>query len=106
MWDYVYRAQPPELDLHLFAGRALYRQPATLTVALLGYLQNPINPDHHATMNLNGTQVDDVTWDGITWQVVEMQYPARPAGCGDQHPRGTCPNDTGYGLRCGLHRLG
>ena len=47
MWDYIYPPSQPSWT-HTFSLTAPYAGPATLTVAMLGYLQNAINPDHHA----------------------------------------------------------
>ncbi|MFO7893881.1 MAG: C25 family cysteine peptidase, partial [Longimicrobiales bacterium] len=66
-------------------------------MALLGYLQDDIDPDHHVTVSLNGTEVGDVWWDGITWEMLEMDVPAGLLAAGDNTLQVVCPNDTGVG---------
>ncbi|HQP09466.1 MAG TPA: C25 family cysteine peptidase, partial [Anaerolineaceae bacterium] len=46
---------------------------ATLRIALLGLTQvSTINPDHKVYVYLNGTQVAAPTWDGQTWNTIDI----------------------------------
>ncbi len=95
LWDYIYRPSRPSWT-HTFTLAAPDAGPATLTLAMLGYLQNAVNPDHHARITLNGTQVGDVTWDGVAWQVLEMAVPAGVLVAGTNTLVVTAVADTGY----------
>jgi len=70
---------------------------ARLTVVMLGYLQNAIDPDHHVRVLLNGTQVADVTWDGITWKTVDVPIAQSLLLAGNNTLQVVAPNDTGVG---------
>ncbi len=97
MWDYVYAPSRPSWT-YTFALTAPYAAPATLRVALLGYLQNAITPDHHATITLNGTRVGDVRWDGLTWHIAELAVPQGLLVAGNNNLSIAGPNDTGVGI--------
>ncbi|NIM95881.1 MAG: hypothetical protein GTO18_19450 [Anaerolineales bacterium] len=47
---------------------------ATLTVNLLGGLDNPQNPDHHAVVSLNGTVIGETRWDGINAKQFDITF--------------------------------
>jgi hypothetical protein len=96
MWDYVYPPSRPNWT-YPFTVAQPYAGAGTLKVAMLGYLNNPINPDHHVRISLNGTQVGDFTWDGITWQIVEMNIPQSILAVGSNTLEVMDPNDTGVG---------
>lgn len=96
MWDYLYPPGRPSWT-HTFSLTDPYTGPASITVALLGYLQNPINPDHHVRIFVNGTQVGDLWWDGVTWQTIEMPIPAGVLQAGSNTIQAIAPNDTGLG---------
>jgi hypothetical protein len=99
-WAYVRALSGlPASWTHSFSVPAPYTEPytATLRVALLGYLENPVNPDHHVVISLNGTQVGEVWWDGITWQTVEMEIAQSLLLPGNNTLSVVCPNDTGVG---------
>jgi hypothetical protein len=96
LWDYTYPPNRPGWT-YTFWLTAPEVVTSTLKVAILGYLQNSINPDHHATISLNGTQVGDVWWDGISWQIPELEVPQGVLLAGNNTINITCPNDTGVG---------
>jgi hypothetical protein len=99
VWANVYPPSKPSWS-YTFSLAAPYAgtYPAELTVALLGYLLNAINPDHHARVYLNNTLLSDVTWDGITWQMVEVPIAQSLLLAGDNTLKVECPNDTGVGM--------
>ena len=78
LWQQLYRTSSttPKTWDYPFTLTAPYDGSGTLTVAMLGYVQNAINPDHHVTIGLNGATIGNVWWDGVTWQVSEMPVPA------------------------------
>jgi len=97
-WDYVYPPDKPSWSsTFTLAGPYAADYPAKLTVAMLGFLQHPINPDHHARILLNGAQVGDVLWDGNTWQIAEMPIAQNLLVAGNNTLSVVCPNDTGVG---------
>ncbi|MGC9333968.1 MAG: C25 family cysteine peptidase, partial [Anaerolineae bacterium] len=99
-WNFIYTNNPDHQSWsHTFSLAAPYSgdDAATLTVVLLGYLENTISPDHHVIISLNGTQLADVWWDGITWQTVEMSIPQGLLVAGTNTLQINCPNDTGVG---------
>jgi hypothetical protein len=100
MWAYLYPTKPNSAvswstTFSLAAANAV---PATLTVAMLGKIAYLINPDHHVIISMNGTQVDDVTWDGITWKTETITIPAGTLAAGTNTLLFTDPNDTGAGV--------
>jgi hypothetical protein len=68
---------------------------ATLRVALLGFGQYEIDPDHHAVISLNGVAVADEYWDGFTWRIGEADLPQSMLVTGTNTITITAPNDTG-----------
>ena len=103
LWDYIYSPSRPSWSHALsLAAPDAGSGTAILKVAMLGYLQNPINPDHHTRLNLNGTLVEDATWDGITWHVRD-RGPAEPAEGGPQHRLGRLPQRHRRRVRRHLH---
>lgn len=72
----------------------------TLQIALFGSLQIPtVNPDHHAIISINGTQLADVEWDGWTWAgdgFVEAEIPPDVLVSGLNTLTVFLPNDTGH----------
>jgi hypothetical protein len=96
MWDYIYAPSRPRWS-YTFSITAPYTAQATLKVAMVGYLQNGIDPDHHVRISLNGTQVADVAWDGIAWHTVETSIAPGLLVAGSNTLSVVCPNDTGVG---------
>ncbi len=98
-WNYVYASSGPSSWTHTFTLAAPdAAQVASLKVSLLGYLDLATNPDHHVQVSLNGTQVGEAWWDGVTWQNLVMTIPAGTLMTGNNTLQVTCPNDTGAGL--------
>jgi hypothetical protein len=97
MWDYVYPPSRPSWT-YTFSLVAPYAAAATLRVAMLGYLQNTITPDHHATVAVNGTQVGSVWWDGLSWQISELAVPSGLLVAGNNTLSVVGPNDTGANI--------
>lgn len=89
-WTYDFYLQEP------------YDGSGTLQIAMFGQLQAPINPDHHAVISINDTQIADVEWDGLTWAgaagYVEAEIPAGTLIPGTNTLTVTLPNDTGVGV--------
>jgi hypothetical protein len=96
MWDYIYPPDKPSWT-YTFTLAAPYAASAALTMTMLGYVEDPINPDHHARISVNGTQVGDVTWDGITSKTVQAPIPQGLLAVGSNTLSVVCPNDTGVG---------
>lgn len=99
IWDWIYPPSDPNWTYTLalpspYAGAYA----ATLKIPLLGYLDNLITPDHHARVYVNGTLVDDLWWDGKTWQISEVDFPQELLVAGDNTLSVVCPNDTGVGI--------
>lgn len=77
LWSYVIRSNATvtpfnyNIDLHdRFAGNL------TLKIQLIGYLQEfSVNPDHRAGILINGTQVSEASWDGLSNILVEVDVP-------------------------------
>lgn len=77
MWDYARAATTlPRVFSKEFVLAAPYDGGATLTIAMLAFNHDPtIDPDHHVTVSLNGTQVGEYQWDGINWLYPEISIP-------------------------------
>ena len=78
MWNYVYRngsTVNPKFDYVINLEKRLEGD-LTLTLMLMGYLQDfSVNPDHRAGISINGTQVAEASWDGLTNTEVEVVVP-------------------------------
>ena len=75
MWDYLQRSTKPSLTKNITLGSP-YSGAGTLTVSLLGFSSDAIAPDHHVRVSLNGTTLDDFTWDGQTFLTEAIDVPA------------------------------
>lgn len=75
-WDYVYPPSKPSwntsFELPALAGGD---DPATLRITLLGGIDFPPDPDHRTQITLNGTLLEDVSWDGKLWRTSELTFP-------------------------------
>lgn len=71
------------------------RAPSIIKVGIWGSTDWPQAPDHHAIIELNGTQVADVTFDGITAPNVTATLPAGVLRNGKNELRVVLPGDTG-----------
>ena len=98
-WDYIHTSINPTWSRSFYleepsAGAGM------LQIALFGSLQiATVFPDHHAIISVNGTQVADVEWDGLTWAgdgFVEAEIPAGLLVSGLNTLSVFLPNDTGY----------
>lgn len=78
LWDYVAREnQTVKSWSHEFSLPSIYDGSGILKIMLLGYRQDDaFFPDHHASISLNGQLLEDVEWDGISWQLVDISIPA------------------------------
>jgi len=47
-----------------------------LDLAMVGFTDFPNVPDHHAVIEINGVEIDNVTWDGRTWQEIHADIPS------------------------------
>lgn len=79
------------LDVDALAEKA----PSTLKVGIWGSTDWPQAPDHHAIVELNGTRVADVTFDGITAPNVTATLPSGVLRQGKNELRVVLPGDTG-----------
>ncbi|HNS52373.1 MAG TPA: C25 family cysteine peptidase [Anaerolineae bacterium] len=99
LWAGVY---PPNIPTwsHTFSLVAPYSGADTgrLRVAMYGNLANPINPDHHTQVFLNGTLLEDAWWDGIGWRIADVAFDQSLLVAGANTIAVTCPNDTGVGV--------
>lgn len=96
MWNYIYPSSRPNWT-YSFTLTAPTTGAGSLTVSLLGYLEDAINPDHHVQVNLNGTQLAEAWFDGIVRQDLTMSVPSGLLVAGSNTIQVVCPNDTGLG---------
>jgi len=100
-WEYIYTPVTPTWSQE-FTLEEPYDGTSTLQIALFGSLNvDAFNPDHHAIISLNGTQIADVEWDGLTWAndgFVEAEIPIGVLQPGVNTLTVFLPNDTGAGL--------
>ncbi len=73
----------------LAAGEGRFR------VALWGNTESAANPDHHATVSINGHLVGDSTWDGQTRHTLEGVIPNGFLETGTNHLEIEIPGDIG-----------
>ena len=99
-WEYILTTNP-QTKSYTFSVPHLFPGQATLEIRMLGYLQNPINPDHHVKVylenSLGTTLIGEVWWDGITWEILEVSIEADLLQAGDNTIIIECPVDTGVG---------
>jgi hypothetical protein len=98
VWDYAYPPEKPT-STNTFSLPALASGSANgrLELAMFGYVDDPIDPDHHTRIYLNGTLVEDAKWDGITWRLADVEFPQSLLKAGENTITVECPNDTGVG---------
>lgn len=98
LWSYVYPPSIPSWSHTISVPAPLGGQgTATLRVAMFGYLNSIVNPDHHTRLYVNGLLVEDAWWDGITWRYSEVEFPESYLVTGNNVVRVECPNDSGVG---------
>lgn len=95
-WDYLYPPSRPSWT-YTFSLASPADGDGILSVSLLGFLDNATNPDHHVRVSLNGTQIGDLTWDGIAWLNETLTIPSGILLAGTNTLVLTDPNDTGVG---------
>lgn len=95
-WDYLYPSSKPTWT-YTFSLASPADGDGVLTVSLLGFLDNAINPDHHVRVTLNGTQIGEFTWDGMTWINESLTIPSGLLLSGTNTLVLSDPNDTGVG---------
>lgn len=66
---------PDTLEMPL-AGIQPNGGPGMLTVRVWSSNQSPANPDHHIRVSLNGVQLADHYWDGISLETLKMPFRA------------------------------
>lgn len=100
-WEYVYTPTTSTWSQD-FTLEEPYDGAGTLQIALFGSLDiAAYNPDHHAIISLNGVEIADVEWDGLTWAnggFVEAEIPAGVLQAGVNTLTVFLPNDTGAGV--------
>ena len=76
--------------------------PGAITIMLLGYLQNPINPDHHLRIYLQNASepilVGESWWDGINWELMRINLDPGILQPGENTIIIEIPVDTGVGF--------
>ncbi len=70
LWDIL---MAPSAKSFPFTLSGLQAGPATLAVSLQGVSDFPEEPDHHLRLSVNGTLLDEVSWDGKRPQTVEVR---------------------------------
>ena len=75
-WDIVQRPSKPSWTLPTFTLIAPdtdpAQGPAKLSISVVGYTANTINPDHHMQVTVNNVIVGDAFFDGREWRVFEF----------------------------------
>jgi hypothetical protein len=92
VWQTVFA--PKAVQINLALPHALGEQ-ASLRLRAWGNSSAPVNPDHHWVLSLNGTQVADVTWDGLGEHLITATVPAGVVRPGDNQLAIRPPGDTG-----------
>lgn len=72
-WSYVDQDNPATFTLPV-AGLGTGGSPANLKVDLLGATSSGNPQEHHAVIRLNGTQIGETWWDGLTRHVVDFPF--------------------------------
>jgi hypothetical protein len=76
VWGRLYPSQYPTWST-TFTVTIPSTSTATLTVLMRGgFNSTSINPDHHVKVTLNGTQIGDIKFDGISWYTAVLSIPA------------------------------
>lgn len=72
LWNYYYTPGGITKWTTNFTLGLPYTGPATLKIAMWGYTNLTIDPDHDVIVTLNGTQLGEFKWDGFNWMIAEM----------------------------------
>jgi len=80
-----------------FTLSAPYSGAAQMKISMIGYLSSTLNPDHHVRVTLNGEQIGELYWDGVTWGNLVMPVRAGLLAAGTNTLVVTGVNDTGVG---------
>lgn len=96
LWTSIF-ATSPKSWTHTFSLLAPSSGSGKLTLNLLGYLSNNINPDHHVQVKINNVLLGESWWDGVSWNNLELPIAAGLLTAGSNTLTVTCPNDTGVG---------
>lgn len=72
LWNYYYTVGGITKWTYNFTLGLPYTGPARLKIAMWGYTNLTIDPDHDVIITLNGTQLGEFKWDGFNWMIAEM----------------------------------
>ncbi len=99
VWDYLYPPSKPQWSHTFPLAEPVTAGPytATLTLAMFGSLKSPITPDHHTKIFVNGTPVEDATWDGTAWRISTPKVKQSLLVSGPNTIAVQAPNDLGVG---------
>ncbi|MDT8381828.1 MAG: C25 family cysteine peptidase, partial [Brevefilum sp.] len=75
LWKQIYVTSSTTFT-HTFNLTEPVLSPGVVRVSLLGYVASYVNPDHQVKVYINGIEVGEVFWDGITWQMLEATIPS------------------------------
>ncbi|MBK5256351.1 MAG: DUF11 domain-containing protein [Vicinamibacteria bacterium] len=73
VWDWVFAGYGAK-SFTFRADGAAQGGGASLTIRLKGGTETETNPDHHATFNLNGSQIGEAIWDGTNELVTTVDF--------------------------------
>jgi hypothetical protein len=95
-WDSLYATDSNPLSwTRQFQVVAPQTGVANLKAAIFGSIQVAANPDHHMIIRINGVDVADIVWDGLTWYQVNEDFDASILVPGENTLEVYLPNDTG-----------
>jgi len=94
---YAYQPNTPVSWTKTFTLAAPYNGAAQMKISMIGYLSSTLNPDHHVRVTLNGEQIGDIYWDGVTWGNLVMPVRAGLLVAGTNTLVVTGVNDTVVG---------
>ncbi|HPS42057.1 MAG TPA: C25 family cysteine peptidase, partial [Anaerolineaceae bacterium] len=72
LWNYYYTTGGISKWSSNFTLGLPYTGPAKMKIAMWGYTDLTIDPDHDVIVTLNGTQLGEFKWDGFNWMIAEM----------------------------------
>jgi len=100
LWDYVIHLSPKNSWSYEFQLDNRHAGGLTLRLALAGFFQEiMVNPDHRAGIFINGNQVADVSWDGFSRILTEIEVPEELLREGANQLQITSL-PTGYSVEC------
>ena len=95
IWERIYAGDEPTFTVTAYNYPQSPLHPDSLRIKIHGITNDPVNPDHHLELWLNGTKIGDIVFDGVRDVVREFAIPAGVVHLGENTLKIRSPGDTG-----------